>query len=407
MLMAPTPGKGTDMASYPCSTRPTAFPLVSTEEHADLRRRLDAARIVDGAAPTRGIAPTRIAALARMWRNDFDWSAVESTLEALGSATVSTADGRRLHLLRQRSTTGSGKLAVALLHGWPDTPLMFRYLMPLLIEAGHDVVAPSLPGFGWSDEHSKEASIAAMAEDIHRLMIDLGYSRYAIHGTDWGAAVGSEVALAFREHVAALHLLQPPFDRAFLVDRESLGEAERAYLARFDAWAESAVYVAVHLHQADTLVAALNDSPIGLLAWLAEKYDAWSGSGVKDDDIIAAVATMWFTQSVRSSIRLYSEPANAWRDDVSDGGHEFISDTDADPWGAAESDDAWATTRVEVPTAFAVFPDDIGRPPRAFVERFFAVERFTVMPRGGHWAALEEPRELADDLIAFMGDVPA
>lgn len=151
-----------------------------------------------------------------------------------------------------------------------------------------------------------------------------------------------------------------------------------------DRWSDRAAYVTAHMLQADTLAAAFTDSPVGLLAWPADKYDAWSGDGIRDEDIIANTATMWLTATFRSSVRLHSEPAADW--DTSGSGD----------WGAA---------RIEIPTAFAIFPDDIGMPPREFAERVFAVQRFTVMPRGGHWAALEEPQLLADDLLAFAADV--
>lgn len=369
----------------------------------DLDHRLSQVRPRRGAAPVLGIDPDRVESLVKTWQQ-VDWRAIEAELQGLGAAITRTADGRRLHYLHARAE-GSGKTPIVLLHGWPDSALMFRKVMPLLVAAGHDVVAPTAAGFGLSDEPDGEMSPELVAEDVHTLMVGLGYSTYAVHGNDFGATVGAALASAHTEAVVALHLLQPPFDRAFLVDRETAGEAELAYLRHMDDWADNAAYISAHGELADTLAAAFDDSPVGLLAWVAEKYDAWSGESMTDEDIVATVATMWLTDSFRSSVRLYSEPASDWADwaEESDDGSEWGSEQAAGE--AAWSQDAaaeWGSGRLEVPTAFAVFPQDIGQPPREFADRFFAIERYTVMPRGGHWAALEEAEMLAEDLITFL-----
>lgn len=321
-----------------------------------------------------------------------DWRAIEARLARLGSTVTTTADGRRLHYLH---VAGEGT-PILLLHGWPDTALMYSRLVPLLRDAGHPVVVPTSACFGHSDEPTDELTPELVADDVHTLMADLGYDRFVLHGTDWGATVASALAQTHPESIIGIHLLQPPFDRGFTVDRSTASDAELAYLTAMDTWSEKAAYVSAHLHSADTLAAALADSPVGLLAWIAERYDAWSSGGIDDDDLLATVATIWLTNTFRSSVRLYSEPSSAWEESSWDGvdadGESSWTDSD---W----SDDG--ASRIEIPTAFAVFPDDIGQPPRDFAERFFAVTRYTVMPRGGHWAALEEPHLVADDLLAF------
>ncbi|MFV0259968.1 MAG: alpha/beta fold hydrolase [Acidimicrobiales bacterium] len=347
----------------------------------DLADRLGRRRSTHRAAAPLGISPDRLEQLVHLWANRFDWRAIEAGQSSLGGAVTTVADGGRLHYLHVPAAgPASGDrraFAVVLLHGWPDTTFQFRHLIPRLRDAGVAVVAPTAPGFGHSDEPAGELSPDLVARDVHELLSALGYHHYVVHGSDWGATIGATIAGMFPEAVAGLHLLQPPFDRLFLVDRATASPAEVAYLRQMDQWGATAVHVSAHLYQADTLAAAFDDSPVGLLAWLAEKYDAWSGPGLADDDIVAAVATMWFTGTCRSSIRLYSAPAPSW------------DETDA------------GAPKLEVPTAFALFPDDIGTPPREFCDRFFDVRRFTVMPRGGHWAALEEPGLLADDLIAW------
>lgn len=397
---------------------------IAHDDLTDLRMRLERTRTTaPGAAPCKGISPERLSGLVHAWLR-LDWRAAEAEYDRLGSTLTETADGRRLHYLHARAE-GDG-LPIVLLHGWPDTPWQFRRLIPLLTAAGHDVVAPSAAGFGFSEEPSGELSPDLVAGDVHDLVLRLGYSRYAVHGTDWGATVGATLADTHPDAVAALHLLQPPFDRAFFVDRAEASEAERTYLEGLDTWSETAAYVSAHTHQADTLAAAFADSPVGLLAWIAEKYDAWSGEGIRDEDILLATATLWLTDSFRSSVRLYSEPAGAWggvesddwtadapagapgtnaQDPGADGASApATSDHSQGDWDATDSA-AWAPARIEVPTAFAIFPADIATPPREFAERFFAVQRFTVMPRGGHWAALEEPALLAEDLLAFVDQV--
>lgn len=371
-----------------CATTPAP---VDQTDLDDLARRLQSHRSRPSAAQPLGISAERLVQLVRTWQ-ELDWRAVEAEQAAYGATITHTADGRRLHYLHVRptaDTTGATEatpLPIVLLHGWPDTPLQFRHMIPLLVAAGHEVIAPTSAGFGLSEEPTGELSPDLVAADVHGLMLALGHPRYAVHATDWGATVGATLTAAQPDAVAALHLLQPPFDRGFLVDRETATEPELAYLRHMDAWADSATHVTAHLLQADTLAAAFDDSPVGLLAWLADKYDAWSGDRIADEDIVACAATMWLTGSFRSSVRLYSEPAATWDESID----------------SAESDSDWGPARIEVPTAFAVFPDDIGQPPREFADRFFAVERFTVMPRGGHWAALEEPELVAQDLVEFL-----
>lgn len=383
---------------------------ISPDRLDDLHRRLVAVRLAQGSpAPSgaKGVTSQRLTSLVDRWREGTTWTQIEATLQGLGSSLVTTNDGSQLHYLHTRAQPASTGLPILLLHGWPDSPLMYAHLIPLLVQAGHDVVTPSAPGFGFSEQPVGELSPELVAEDFHALMAGLGYQRYAIHGTDWGATTGAALAQAHPESVAALHLLQPPFDRSFMVDRDTASDAEKAYLQHMDTWSERASYVSAHLHQADTLAAAFNDSPVGLLAWMVERYDAYSGNALNDDDILASATLMWLTKTFRSSVRLYSEPAATW--DAPDwdapgweapGGDPTEQNTvDRDP---SSDDDGWSTQRIEVPSAFAIFPDDIGTPPREFTERFFAIERFTVMPRGGHWAALEEPHLVAEDLLAFL-----
>ncbi len=380
------------------SAPPTLWtPSVPQAELDDLSRRLDATRwpdVLDESAAGHGISVATVRRLAEHWRKDFDWRAVEAELDRLGQLVVTTPDGRRLHVIHARSDSPA-RLPVLLVHGWPDSLLRFTRLIPLLTAAGHDVVAPAIPGFGFSDQPRGEMSPALVADDFAWLMGELGYRRYAAHGGDWGSAVATALAEAHPEAVAALHLTDVPWDKTFSLDRGQASPAEQTFLDAAVAWAEAQTYLTANTRNPDTVAMALTDSPVGLLAWIAEMYQEWSEDPVPDDDVLALVSLLWLTGTVRSSMRLYSEPAGSWdyADDGDDGG-----DAAEDPVGSG-----WSTGPVEVPTAFALFPGDLaGVPPREFAERFFAVDRFTVMPRGGHFAALEQPSLLAEDLIGFL-----
>ena len=375
-------------------TETTSVPPGEIDE---LRQRLDQTRwpaTRDESASVAGISVAAVRRLAERWRTGFDWRAVEAALDDLGQLVTTTPDGRRLWAVHARSAAPTG-VPVLLVHGWPDSPLRFTRLIPLLTAAGHDVVAPAIPGFGFSEQPSGEMSRELAAEDFHRLMGELGHDRYAVHGGDWGSAVATTLAETHPEAVVALHLTDVPFDKVFLVDRAQASPAEQAYLDAVVAWAEQQTYLLANTRNPDTVAMALSDSPVGLLAWVAEMYREWSEDPIPDDDVLAAASLLWFTNSLRSSVRLYSEPAESW------------DDSGAEAWADA-GDGGWESGRVEVPTALALFPRDLaGVPPREFAERFFAVARCTVMPRGGHFAALEQPELLAEDLVAFLAGLPS
>jgi pimeloyl-ACP methyl ester carboxylesterase len=385
---------GSMTTTTPALINTPPVPQAAIEE---LRRRLDVARwpdVIDESAAVHGISVATVRRLAEHWKSDFDWRAVEAQLDRLGQVIVVRPDGRRLHAIHAKSPSGTG-VPILLVHGWPDSLLRFTQLIPLLTAAGHDVVAPAIPGFGFSEQPRGEMSPTLVAEDFACLMAELGYPRYAAHGGDWGSAIATALAGAHPEAVVALHLTDVPWDKTFSVDREQASPAEQAFLDAAAAWAEVQTYLLANTRNPDTIAMALSDSPVGLLAWIAEMYHEWSQDPIPDDDILALASLYWLTNSVRSSIRLYSEPAQSW-DDSGDGDWDETT-------GSGEI--GWDSSRIEVPTGFALFPKDLaGVPPREFAERFFPVERFTVMPRGGHFAALEQPQLLAEDLIGFLAD---
>lgn len=409
----------------------TTLPRVSQDALDALDARVRAAalpKLVASAANAPGPGQERQRSLLNRWKDGFDWRALEDRIDALGYLETTTADGRRLAALHSRAPETTG-VPVLLVHGWPDSPLRFIELIPRLTAAGHDVVAPAIPGFWRSDEPEGEMSRDVAASDFHALMQQLGHERYAIHAGDWGATIAQSIAQQHPDAVAALHLTDVPFDLAYTIDTATAGPAEVAYLESIEKFGQEAMYLIANTMQPNLVATVLADTPVGLAAWLGSLYDAWSDRPIADDHIIANAALAYLTSTVRSSMRLYSEPAMSWDAagewdesggagswdaavDSGEAGAWEAASGEADGSGAADSGDgveaswgetsAWAPQPVRVPTAFALFPADLVMAPRELAERHFNVKRFTVMPQGGHFAALEEPGLLADDLLQFL-----
>ncbi len=390
----------------------TTVPQKTIDElHQRLERVVWPSRAGGTAQPGFDIA--RLRPFVERWRNSFDWRAVEAQL---GHYMATTADGRRVHAIHRRG--GNGKVPILLVHGWPDSPLRFVDLIPRLTAAGYNIVAPAIPGFGFSDEPSEEISPELIANDFHELMTELGYNRYAVHGGDFGSIVATKLATIHPEAVAALHLTDAPFDLAFTIDRETSSKAEADYLTCLESFSAGQMYLNANMQQPDVLALALADSPVGLLAWLAHLYDQWTDEEIEPDHVLANASLLWLTGTVRSSIRIYSEPADAWADttwndqEPESGNDATNAENDAlGGWSDTGDADAgetssWAPAKIDLPTAFCLFPHDIAMPPREFVERYYRVDRFTVMPKGGHFAALEQPEVLADDIVSFLEGVP-
>ncbi|MEO8907462.1 MAG: epoxide hydrolase family protein [Microbacteriaceae bacterium] len=369
--------------------RTTTVIDVPQDDVDDLRSRLRRTRW-SPAWPVDGwIAGTDQSELRRLvayWADGFDWDAQQRAINELPWA-VATIDGTPLSYLRFDAET-TDALPLVLTNGWPSTALELVELAKRLSNPtryGGDasdaftVVIPALPGFPFSPQRPSHDD--QTHELWHRLMHDeLGFERYAAHGGDLGAGTTSRLAEVHPEAVVGIHLLAVAAPVTF--DEATLSQPERDYLSAVQGW------VAVeggYQHQQQTrplsLAPALSDSPTGLLAWIVEKYRAWSDSNgelssrFSDDFLLTQASLYWFTNSISTSFRPYWEYA------------------------------AGLTVRVksvEVPTAVAVFPHDLTHPPRAWAERSYNVTRYTVMPRGGHFAPHEEPELLAADIREFL-----
>jgi microsomal epoxide hydrolase len=351
----------------------------------DLRGRLSRTRwpvAVQDAGWDRGTDIDYLRALVERWQHDYDWRRHEAELNELDHVRVEV-DGVGLHAVHQRSADPDA-LPLLLLHGWPDSFLRYRKVLPLLTD--FHVVVPSLPGYGFSDRPTRPGmSAARMGQLMTGLMTELGYDRFAVSGGDVGSGVAEVLATEHPDRLVGLHLTDVPYWHLFTVDRSRLSEPEQAYLAAGLEWQRrEGAYALLQSTKPMTAAYGLTDSPAGLAGWIVEKLRAWSDcDGDLDrrftaDEVLTHVTLYWVTGTISSSFGPYYEH---------------------------DDDQSRGSARVEVPTGVAIFPKDLVPAPRVFAERFFDLRRWTEMPRGGHFGAWEEPELFADDLRAFLASV--
>ncbi|KXO93477.1 epoxide hydrolase [Tsukamurella tyrosinosolvens] len=352
---------------------------VPDAEIALLRERLRATRFPDVAPNTdfaRGTSGEYLRELVAYWAGEFDWREAEAGLNAIPQF-VAEVDGRPVHFLHRVAADARG--AILLLHGWPDTPFRYRRVLDDLTARGFDCVVPSLPGFAFTGGHA--LSSAATADLFQRLMTEtLGYDTFVVAGGDVGTVVGSQLARRHADRVTALHLTNAEYPTGSEPD---LTDEERAYAEFIQYWwATQGGYAAVQSTKPQIVGPALNDSPAGLAAWMlglidtgAQDHDVEGAFGGRDE-LLTNISIYWFTQTAATAADSYA----------------------ADGWGGE-------LARITVPTAMAIYPRE-AQSPRAWCERAANVVRYTAMPRGGHFAALEVPQDYAGDLIAFL-DEPA
>jgi len=365
---------------------------VADDVLADLRRRLAATRWpdeVDGAGWDYGADLAYMKTLMAYWRDGFDWRAREAELNQYAQFRANV-DGVGVHFVHERGR-GPHPLPLIITHGWPSSFAQMLKIVPLLTDPARyggdpadafDVVVPSLPGFGFSD-HPRERGMngQSIAELWARLMADtLGYRRFAAAGGDLGSGITRRLALAHPDLVVGMHLTDVGYPTA---DRPDLSAAERRYLDAVRDWsAREGAYAALQSTKPQTLAYGLADSPTGLAAWIVEKFRAWSDCDgdverrFSKDELLTTVMIYWATETITSSVRMYYENRRI-------------------PPLVPEQ-------RIDVPAGVAIFPKDLALPPRAWAERSLRVERWTEMPHGGHFAAMEEPALLVEDLRAFF-----
>jgi pimeloyl-ACP methyl ester carboxylesterase len=363
----------------------------------DLRLRLSRTRFpdqIDGTGWEYGTPIPAVRELVEHWRDGYEWRAHEARLNELDHFRT-RIDGQAIHFVHARSRHADA-LPLLIIHGWPGSVVEFLDVIPRLTDPeahggratdAFHVIAPSLPGYAFSDPpHTTGWDVQRVARAFVELMARLGYSRYGAQGGDWGAQIATRIAVLDPEHCIALHLNMPiaaaPAEPLPITPEEQAGLEGMARFQR-----DEAAYAQVQGTKPQTLGMGLNDSPAGLLAWIVEKFRAWSDCGGElettftRDQLLTNVMLYWVTQTITSSTRLYWESMHS---------------------GVLRG----PLERVDTPTGIARYPkEEVLRFPRSWVEQRYNVTHWAVMPRGGHFAAMEQPELFVDDLRAFFRTV--
>ncbi len=357
----------------------------------DLRHRLERTRFpdqIEGTGWEYGIPIDYLRELVEYWLDAYDWREQEARLNAFEHYRT-PVDGQGIHFIHARSPHPDA-LPLLLTHGWPGSVCEFLDVIPRLTDPessggrpgdAFHVIAPSLPGYGFSDPpRSPGWDVQRIAEAFAELMGRLDYPRYVAQGGDWGSQVTTRLGALDPAHCAAIHLNMALGIRPQAP--EPLTEEEQADLAAMKHFAdEESGYANEQGTKPQTLGAALNDSPAGLLAWIVEKFRAWSDCDghpencFTRDQLITNVMVYWVTRTSASSARLYWETKHS-----GSGPPPFVG----------------------VPTGVARYPKEVLRWPRSWVERQYNVVHWAVMDRGGHFPALEQPELFVDDLRRYF-----
>ena len=361
----------------------------------DLRRRLrqtrwpEAETVPDG---SQGIRLTEVRELCERWASAYEWRATERRLNTLPQFTT-VLDGLRVHFAHVRSSREDA-VPVVLTHGWPGSFLEFEHVVPLLTEPASGpafhVVVPSLPGYGFSEKPAEAGwGIHRIARAWAELMDGLGYGPFVACGSDWGTSVSTSLAIHHGERLLGVHLVPPlvPPQPGDLTPAEAQAQRELAERA-----ATGSAYSVVHQTRPQTIGYALLDSPVGLCAWLAEKMLAWCGRDshgaptLTRDQVLDGVTLYWLTGTGASSARLYWE-----------------SIEEVSSWFSADGGPT-----LHVPTGCSVFPAEAPRPSRRSAEqRLTDIVHWGEPPRGGHFAAWEQPELFAAELQATAAALTA
>ncbi len=357
----------------------------------DLRARLARTRWTDepdGGGWELGTDPGYLRALAAYWRDGYDWRAAERRLNSFPQF-ITTLGGQRIHFVHVKGR-GSRTMPLVLTHGWPST---FAELLPVvggLTEPGDggeafDIVIPSVPGFGFSSPHTARGP--RRVHDLWaELMTVLGYERFGACGSDIGARITSRLGYYHPDRIIGIHLSSVDLELPHPLP-DDLTDDEHDYLTRVARWEdEEGAYAAVQRTKPQTLAYGLADSPVGLAAWIVEKFRAWSDCGgdiesrFSYDELLTTTTLYWVTGTINSANRWYYESRH-----------------DPTPLRMPPGE------RIDVPTGIAMFPGEADLfVPRGLAERCYRVERWTEMPRGGHFPAMEEPALLAGDIRSFF-----
>ncbi len=354
---------------------------------AELRERLARTRWPDEPALEPWSTGTSLAYMQELvdyWRTAFDWRAQEARLNAFEQFTVPIR-GIELHFLHVKGRSRNAK-PLLVSHGWPGSVFEFLRLIPLLAD-DFTVVAPSLPGYGLSFRSGQRRFAVEEIADLYaELMSVLGYERFGAQGGDWGAFVASCLGHRHPKRMIGIHL------NLLAVRRDPKEPArtpeEAAYLVELARWLkEDMGYQWIQGTRPQTLAYGLTDSPAGLAAWIVEKFRAWSDCGgvienaIPRDEMLADISLYWFTGAIGSSFWPYYARMHG-------------------PWPIPEG------STVDVPVGYVEFPKEILKPPQSLASRTYTdIRRWSVMEKGGHFAAIEQPEVLAGEVRGFFEGV--
>lgn len=364
---------------------------IEQETLDDLRARLQRTRWpdeVEGAGWNYGTNLAYLKTLVSYWQHEFDWRTQEQAINHFAHFKADV-DGIGIHFIHERGK-GTNALPLLLLHGWPSSFVQMLKIIPLLTDPqayggnptdSFDVIVASLPGYGFSDRAREQGMNAQrMADAFANLMSDeLGYSRYALRGTDLGRGVIMQLAQKHQEAVVGIHTGGTMIGGGYYALSDDLTSAEQAYVRNLERWRQQEMgYAMLHSTKPQTLAYGLNDSPAGLAAWIIEKFRSWSDcdgdveKAFTRDELLTNLTIYWATETINSSMRLYYESSPL-------------------PMGEMGVPIGW------LQTAKDMFPM-----PRSWVERFYKIDRWTDLPAGGHFPEWEQPDAVARDIRTFF-----
>ncbi|QEC69544.1 epoxide hydrolase [Panacibacter ginsenosidivorans] len=362
---------------------------ISQVEIDDLKFRIKQTRWTDeikNSGWEYGADLSYIKKLADYWLNKFDWRMTENEINQYPNY-IAEIDGVEIHFLHIK---GTGKISIPLIitHGWPGSFLEMIKLIPHLTtdpEISFDLIIPSIIGFGFSQKiNTSGCDLWFIADLWAKLITELGYKKALAQGGDFGAGINTALALRHPDKVLGLHLnyIHSSY-LPFLSETEKYSAEEIEFQKSSDEWSKTeGAYAHQHRTKPLTLAYGLADSPIGLCAWIVEKFYAWSDcngnieSVFTKDELLANISLYWFTETIHSSIRLYNEVSKV-------------------PLHFLKND------FINVPVGIVKFRKEEPFPPRKFIERGYNVQHWTEISKGGHFAAMEQPELLANDIMKF------
>ncbi|MEV3959578.1 epoxide hydrolase family protein [Nocardia sp. NPDC050193] len=367
----PTPAQ--EITVNPTALTPfeIAIPQADLDDLADRLARTRWPNEITDAGTDYGFPLARLRELAEYWRTGYDWRAHETELNELPHFTTEI-EGQNIHFVHVRSAKPDA-LPLILTHGWPGSFLEFLDVIEPLSRDFH-LVIPSIPGFGFSGPtHERGWDTTRVAGAWAELMHRLGYERYGAQGGDFGSGISQALGALAPEHVVGVHVNYLP-TRPDPAAGLELSETDRARLDKVQyLMANRPPYQALQATAPQTLGYALTDSPVGQLAWIAERFAQWTGprTPVSDERMLTDVSLYWLTATAASSARLTRESAR----------------------GSAPC---------PVPLGVAVFAHDITQSVRPLAERLYDIRHWSEFDRGGHFAAMEVPALLAEDIRTFF-----